>query len=206
MNLSNQKLLKGIKIFFKVMYIFMIVVFGINLLSQVLLIPIDKGHLSGLTIFQVIEKPNITVKIDGKAVQPELMVGTGAIMSKGVPIFMKVCNSLSLLIGLFIYILVLKTIRSIIKSVEQNEVFSMLNAQRLKKTGFLLLINLILEYTTALFNSISIQSFNPSGLGAFIGLIVGEASGCLIAIVFIFFMAAVFKIGVNIQEENQSFV
>jgi hypothetical protein len=206
MNLSNQKLLKGIKIFFKAIYILLIVVFCFNLLSQVILLFSDKEPPSTLTVIHVIEKPDVTMNIAGKAVQPELMVGMGAVLIKGVPTLMKVSNVLVILIALFIYILILRTIRSIIKSIDQNEVFSLLNAQRLKKAGYLLLIELILSYTITLINSFAIQSFNAASLGSFIGVAVGEASGHFVAIVFVFFIAAVFKIGVNMQEENQSFV
>lgn len=206
MNPSNQKLLKGIKIFFKVVYIILIVVFLVNLLSQGILLFLDKGHHSVLSLFYTMQQPGITMEIAGKAEQPEILFGIGAVVIKEVPVFMKVSNSLSMLIGIFLFILILRTIQAIITSIDQNDVFSMLNAQRLKRAGFLLLIELLLTDSITLVNSFSIQAIDSSDLGALIGMIVGEASGTLIAIVFIFFMAAVFKIGVNMQEENQSFV
>jgi hypothetical protein len=206
MNLSNQKLFKGIKIFFKVAYIFMIVIFCVNILSQGVFLFSNTEHVSTLSIFQAMEKPDITMNIAGKAVQPEAIFGIGGIVIKGVPTLMKVSNAVSMLIGLFLFIIILKTIRSIIKSIGQGEVFSMLNAQRLKKTGILLLINLVFSYSVTLMNSFSIQTFSTSSIVSFIGMVIGEASGDILAIVFIFFVAAIFKIGVNIQEENQSFV
>jgi hypothetical protein len=206
MNLSNQKLFKGIKIFFKVAYIFMIVVFCVNILSQGVLLFSKKEQVATLSIFQAMEKPEITMNIDGKAVQPEAIFGIGAIVIKGVPTLMKISNALSMLIGLFIFIIILRTIRSIIKSISQGEVFSMLNAQRLKKTGILLLINLAFSYSVTLMNSFSVQTFSTSSIVPFIGMVIGEAAGDILAIVFIFFVAAIFKIGVNIQDENQSFV
>jgi hypothetical protein len=134
------------------------------------------------------------------------LCGAGAIIIKGVPTVLKVSNTMLLFISLFIYILILRILRSIIKSIDQNDVFSILNARRLKKIGYLLLTNMILSYSIALINSLSFQSFDAYSIGVFIGLIIGEASGYLIAIAFTFFIAAVFKIGVNIQEENQSIV
>jgi hypothetical protein len=206
MNPSNQKLLKGIKIFFKVVYIILIVVFAVNLLSQGIVLFLGKEQISVLSVFHTIQHPDITMKFAGKAVQPEMLFGIGAVVIKGVPLYIKISNSLSVLIGLFLFILILRTIRLIIKSIDQNDVFSMLNAQRLKRAGFLLLAELIITESVTLINSFSIQRIGSSDLASLIGLIAGKASGSLIAIVFIFFMAAVFKIGVNMQEENQSFV
>ena len=206
MNPSNQKLLKGIKIFFKVVYIILIVVFAVNLLSQGIILFLGKEQISVLSVFHTIQHPDITMKFAGKAVQPEMLFGIGAVVIKGVPLYIKISNSFSVLIGLFLFILILRTIRSIIKSIDQNDVFSMLNAQRLKRAGFLLLAELIITESITLINSFSIQGIGSSDLASLIGLIAAEASGSLIAIVFIFFMAAVFKIGVNMQEENQSFV
>jgi len=205
MNPMNQKLYNGINIFFKVMYIFLIVVFCINFLSQVALLFMDK-QASVLSVFYVIQKPDITLNMAGKILQPDTLFGIGAVFVKGTPVGIKICNSLSLLIALFIYILILRIIRSIIKSIAQNDVFSLLNAGRLKKIGFLMLIELVLSYSVTIINSFSIQTFNQSSIASCIGMMVGEASSYLIAIAFTFFIAAVFKIGVNIQEENQSIV
>lgn len=206
MNPMNQKLFNGINLFFKVMYIFLIVVFCINVLSHITMFLLNKQDLSILSILHAIQNPDITMNVAGKAAKPESLYGIGAVIIKGVPTFMRVCNSLSVLIGLFIYILILRIVRSIIKSIAQNDVFSLLNAQRLKKIGFLLLIGLVLSYTVVIINSISMQVIDKQSLATCIGMIVGEASANLIAIAFTFFIAAVFKIGVNMQEENQSIV
>ncbi len=184
----------------------MIVVFCVNILSQGALLFSHKEHVSSLSIFQVMEKPDITINISGKAVQPEAIFSIGGMVIKGVPTLMILSNAISMLIGLFLFIIILRTIQSIIKSIGQGEVFSMHNAQRLKKTGILLLINLVLSYSVTLMNSFSVQTFSTSTIGPFIGMVIGEAAGDILAIVFIFFVAAIFKIGVNIQEENQSFV
>ncbi|MFO7369643.1 MAG: DUF2975 domain-containing protein [Bacteroidales bacterium] len=206
MNQPNKNLLNGIRIFFQVMYVLMIIVFSVNVITQVLLLLGNELQISTLTVIQVIENPDITMNIGGHNVQPQAMFSMGAIIAKGVPVPMKISNAVTIMIALVIYILVLRTIRTIIRSVYQGEVFSLQNAQRLKKTGFLLLAELVITYTMTLINSISLHTFDSSNIATFIGMIVGDAASSLIAIAFIFFLASIFKIGINIQEENQSFV
>lgn len=206
MNQPDKNLLNGIRIFFQVMYVLLIIVFSVNVISQVLLLLGNELQISTLTVIQVIENPDITMNIGGQNIQPQAMFSMGAIIAKGIPALLKISNALTIMIALAIYILVLRTIRTIIRSVYQGEVFSLQNAQRLKKTGFLLLAELVITYTVTLINSISLHTFNPSNTATFVGMIVGDAFSSLIAIAFIFFLASIFKIGVNIQEENQSFV
>lgn len=206
MNQPNKNLLNGIRIFFKVIYIFLIIVLCINVISQVLFLFGNNLQISSLPVIQVIENPDITVNIAGNDVQPQTMLSMGAIIAKGVPVPMKISNALTMILALVIYILVLRTIQSIIRSAYQGDVFSMQNAQRLKRTGFLLLAELVISYTITLANSISLHTFDSSNIAIFIGMIVGDSASSLIGIAFIFFLASIFKIGINLQEENQSFV
>lgn len=206
MNLQNKKLIKGISIFFKTMYIFLIVILAINVIS---LLPglfvkgFDIGHI---TLFQVIDKPDISLNISGNQVQPEQYFGMGGYIVKGLPFYMKIVNMLNVIVSLVIYIFILKTIRTIIKTLSSNEVFSLQNARKLKNIGYLMLAELLISYTIAGINSFSVQVLSGQNLATFIGMVVGEASSYLIAIAFTFFIAAVFKIGVDIQEDNQSIV
>lgn len=206
MNQPDKNLLRGIRIFFQVMYILLIIVLCVNVTTQLLFFFGNELHISSLPVIQVLENPNITVNIAGKDVQPQTMFSMGAIIAKGVPVPMKISNALAIIIALVIYILVLRTIRSIIRSVYQGEVFTMQNALRLKRTGFLLLAELVITYAITLVNSISLHTFDSSSTATFIGMIVGDSASSLISVVFIFFIASIFKIGINIQEENQSFV
>jgi hypothetical protein len=207
MNSSNQNLLKGIKIFFKAVYIILIAVFCLVFLSQlVLLIPLNREQIGALSIVHILNKPDITMHLSGKDVQPETLIGLGAVIIKGVPAGLKVANALYILTAIFVYILIIRQIRLILSSVEKNEVFSLNNARRLKNTGFLLLINLVLTYSMTYINSLAIHSIDATSIVSCLGMILGEAIGYIIAIVFTFFMAAVFRLGLNLQEENQSFV
>lgn len=206
MNQPNKNLLKGIRIFFQVMYILLIIVFCIHVTTQIFNFGNNDLQICSLPVIQAIENPDITVNIGGNNVQPKSMFSMGAIIANGIPLPMKISNAIATMMALFIYILVLRTIRSIIKSVYQGEVFSLQNAWRLKKTGFLLLTEVAITYTMTLINSISLHTFSSSSTAAFIGMIFGDAASSLIAIAFIFFLASIFKIGINMQEENQSFV
>lgn len=206
MNQPNKNLLRGIRIFFQVMYILLIIVFCINVTAQIFYLVGNDLQICSLPVIQVIENPDIIVNIGGNNVQPQTMYSMGAIIAKGVPVPMKISNAISIMMALVIYIIVLRTIRSIIRSVYQDEVFSMKNAWRLKKTGFLLLAEVVITYTMTLINSISLHTFNASSTATFIGMMFGDAASSLIAIAFIFFLASIFKIGINMQEENQSFV
>lgn len=206
MNQPNKNLLRGIRIFFQVMYILLIIVFCVHVTTQIFYFADNDLQISTLPVIQVIENPEITVNIDGNNVQPRTIHSMGTIMTNGVSIPMKISNAIVIIMVLVIYILVLRTIRSIIKSVDQGEVFSLQNAWRLKKTGFLLLAEVAITYTMTLINSISLQTFNTSSTATLIGMMFGDAVSSLIAIAFIFFLASIFKIGIQMQEENQSFV
>lgn len=206
MNQPNKNLLRGIRIFFQVMYILLIIVFCINLLIQGIFLLGNQDQIGTLPIIQAIQNPDITVNIGGNDVQPERMICMGGIMMKGIPFYLKISNALAIMFALVIYITVLRTIRTIIRSVYQSEVFTIQNARRLKRIGFMLLAELVISYTITLFNSISFETFDSSNIATLIGMLVGDASIYLISIAFIFFLASIFKIGINIQEENQSFV
>lgn len=119
---------------------------------------------------------------------------------------MKLLNALFVLSVFFIFFLIIRNIRSIIKSSEKGEVFSLVNAKKLKNISFLLLFNLVSSTSVLLFNSTSVHSFEAGAISAVIGMLFGQSLGLIVAVVFTFFIAALFKVGVNIQEENQSFV
>ena len=207
MNTSNQNLLKGIKIFFKTIYILLIIFFIINLLSNgFLLFLADEDEMGSLAMYYVGSQPDITLNLQNKEHPTELFAGFGVAMVKGIPIGIRIINTLFIMISLFIYILIVRNIRLIIKSMEVNEVFTMSNARLLRQMGWLLLIDLLLSQTICFSNSVSLNLSDPTAIGGLVGLIIGMVAGHIMAIVFTFFMAAVFRIGVNIQEENQSFV
>lgn len=206
MNQPDKNLLKGIRIFFQAMYILLIIFFCIHLLIQGTFLLGNQDQSSTLSIVQAKQNPDITVNIEGNDVQPEIIMCMGAIMIKGVPLYLKISNAFAIIFALVVYILVLRTIRAIIRSVYQSEVFTIQNARRLKRIGFLLLADLVISYTMTMVNSISFETFDSSYIAAFIGMIIGDAFSYLISIAFIFFLASIFKIGINIQEENQSFV
>ncbi|MBN1598665.1 MAG: DUF2975 domain-containing protein [Bacteroidales bacterium] len=206
MNQPNKKLIKGIKIFFKIIYIVLIVIFGIEVLSQVIILVLDKDQTGILPLIYSIDQPDLVLNILGKEVKPELLSGIGAVVVKDVPLFLKIINVLFIFTAVAIYILIIKIIRNIIKTIDQNNIFSLLNARRLKKIGFLLVANWILGYAIVYINIFTVMPLKGAAIIPAITISVTESSAQLIAIVFTFFMAAVFKIGVEMEEENKSFV
>ena len=206
MNTSNQKLLKGIKIFFKAVYIIMFVFLGLIVLSFFLLLFGEKEQVSLLTMYFSIHNPNVSLTIGGNTIQPEIIYGIGGIIAKQIPAGLNIVNMALPLISLILYFFIIKYIRSIIKSIDNSELFSLINARRLRNIGFILLIDLVVNYSVVLFNSISTQNLDSFSLGSLIGYMFSETTMSIVAIVFTFFIAAIFKIGVNMQEENKSFV
>lgn len=206
MNTSNQKLLKGIKIFFKAVYIIMFVFLGLVVLSFFLLLFGEKEQVSLLTMYFSIHNPNVSLTIGGNTIQPEIIYGIGGIIAKQIPAGLNIVNMALPLISLTLYFFIIKYIRSIIKSIDNSELFSLINARRLRNIGFILLIDLVVNYSVVLFNSISTQNLDSFSLGSLIGYMFSETTMSIVAIVFTFFIAAIFKIGVNMQEENKSFV
>jgi hypothetical protein len=206
MNSQNKKLLTGITVFFKIIYILLIVICAVDVLSVIPGLFSKDFGVSHLTICQVINHPDVSLNIEGNSVQPDQFFGIGGYIVKGLPFKLKLMNSLNIIISLLIFIFILKTIRSIIKTLSTNEVFSHQNARRLRNIGYMLLAELLISYTIIVVNTFSVQPVKGYNLATFIGMIVGEATSYLIAIAFTFFIAAVFKIGVDIQEENQSIV
>ena len=206
MNTSNQKLLKGIKIFFKAVYIIMFVFLGLIVLSFFLLLFGEKEQVSLLTMYFSIHNPNVSLTIGGNTIQPEIIYGIGGIIAKQIPAGLNIVNMALPLISLTLYFFIIKYIRSIIKSIDNSELFSLINARRLRNIGFILLIDLVVNYSVVLFNSISTQNLDSFSLGSLIGYMFSETTMSIVAIVFTFFIAAIFKIGVNMQEENKSFV
>jgi hypothetical protein len=69
-----------------------------------------------------------------------------------------------------------------------------------------MLVSFLFSITLILINSFSLQEFDAFGMGSLVGFFFAESTGYIASIVFIFFMAAVFKIGIGMQEENKSFV
>ena len=206
MNTSNQKLLKGIKIFFKAVYIIMFVFLGLVVLSFFLLLFGEKEQVSLLTMYFSIHNPNVSLTIGGNTIQPEIIYGIGGIIAKQIPAGLNIVNMALPLISLILYFFIIRYIRSIIKSIDNSELFSLINARRLRNIGFILLIDLVVNYSVVLFNSISTQNLDSFSLGSLIGYMFSETTMSIVAIVFTFFIAAIFKIGVNMQEENKSFV
>jgi len=205
MNTSDQRLLKTISIFFKVVYIIMFVFLIILLLGQGLSF-LNKDAMSIISTFHFIPQPDFPVTINGKEVQPDAIFGYGALMMHGLPAGIKILNNLLPVISLLIYMLIIRYVQVIIKSISAGEIFSIINAVRLKNIGLLLLADFIISYSFLLYNSFSFHNFEASSIGSAIGFVFAQATGYIVAIVFTFFMAAVFKIGVTLQEENQSFV
>ncbi|MBN1118437.1 MAG: DUF2975 domain-containing protein [Bacteroidales bacterium] len=206
MNTSNQSLLKGIKIFFKVVYIFLIVIIIINVISQSIILLVDKDHTTVLSIVDVITQPDICYTISGEETKPELVAIFGAITIKGVSPCIRTVNILGTFLNLLLFVFIINIIRNIIRSTEQSEVFTLLNARRLRNIGKILLLVVVLSFSLMIGNSLALNTLEPTNTAYILGMIFGESIGYIMAIVFTFFMAAVFKIGVNIQEENQSFV
>jgi hypothetical protein len=206
MNSSDQSLLKGIRIFFKTVYIVLIVFYCIIVLSQGLLYIVDTEKIASLSILYQFHEPAVSLSLGGEVKEPVMLLGMGAVVMKDIPLSLRISNTLLMLAGMFLYILIIRTIRLIIRSMDNNEVFSLKNARYLKHIGLFLVANLVLTYAVSLSNSLALHSFDGSNIASLLGFIVGDALGYIIAIVFIFFMAAVFRIGVSIQEENRSFV
>jgi hypothetical protein len=206
MNTSNQRLLKGIKIFFKALYVIMIILLILTTLSYGVLLLSKEADLSVITSAFTIEHPTMDLKIDCEGLKIQEVSGIGAVIMTGAPFSLKLINSLYLIIVLFIYVIMIRIIRSIIRTIDTNEIFSLKNAHRLRNIGLFLLLSLILNFTLLTINTSLLFSVRGTGLSGVIGGIGGESSAQLVSMVFVFFMAAVFKIGANIQEENQSFV
>ena len=206
MNSSDQSLLRGIRIFFKIVYIALIVFYCLIILSQGLLYIIDTEKIASLSIIHLFEEPAVSLSLGGEEKEPMMLLGVGAVVMKDIPLGMRLSNTLLIVVGMFFYILIIRTIRLIIRSMDKNEVFSLKNARYLKHIGLYLVANLVLSYAVTLSNSLALHTCTGSNIASLLGFMVGDALGYLIAIVFTFFMAAVFRIGVSIQEENRSFV
>lgn len=207
MNTYNQKLLKGIKIFFKILYIIVIIFFVFGLLSQIMsfLIP-DISGLASLPYLYVDHEPEVNLALNGKGLIASDIFAIGIINVTDVSLIYKILSGLFSTITLFLFVVILKKVKSIIHSIEQTEVFSILNANRLKAIGWLLLLVLAESNTIILLINPNAEEFTLMGKMMMSIMLISDSIGMIVAIVFTFFMAAVFKIGVNMQEENQSFV
>ena len=206
MNNSNKSLLKWIKGFFKTIYIILIVVAGLTLLSNVLSIFLGENHFGSFPVLLTIDNPNISVNLGGNSLTPETIAGIGGIMIHDVPLSLSIITGLLTLITFAIFISIIRYIRRIIRSIEENEVFSLINAKRLITIGYLLVLNLIINYSAIIIYTSHLHTLQSANKGYAFGLVIGDSMGYIISIVFTFFIAAIFKIGVNMQEENKSFV
>ena len=205
MKASNQKLFNRTRGFFKVMYILVIVFIVLSALSKAFLI-ITRTGIDSYPVLYGSENPTIGININGEIVNPISFYGFGAIIVKDSPTWLTTINAIFLLIAMFIFLIIIRSIRSIIKSITENEVFSMENARRLKIIGFLILIRLILSYADITIASNYFNSYDSKSIAGLIGFFIGDSAGYIVAMVFVFFIAAIFKIGVSMQEENKSFV
>ena len=206
MNNSNKNLLKWIKVFFKTIYIILIVFTVLTLLSQLLSTFLSEDHFGSFPVLLTIDNPGISVNIGNKLMTPDTIAGIGGVMIHNVPLSLNIITSLLTLTTFVIFILIIRCIRRIIKSIKENEVFSLINAKRLMTIGYLLVLNLIINYSAIIIYTSHLHTLQSSNKGYAFGLIVGDSMGYIISIVFTFFIAAIFKIGVNMQEENKSFV
>ncbi len=206
MNTSNKRLLTWIKVFFKTIYILLIVIALLTLLSQGITIFMDNYRFGSFPVLMSFDHPEISVQLNGDSLKPDAIFAIGGVVIKGVPPIINIINGVLTLTAMIIYILIVRSVRIIIRSIDRNEVFSLKNAGRLRTIGYLLLIDLILNYAAVYTYTTILGTIQSANKGYSVGLIVGDSLGYIIAIVFTFFMAAVFKIGVSLQEENQSFV
>ena len=186
-------------------YILVILFVVFTVLSKAILI-IGRTGIDSFPVLYGSENPSIEINLNGEIVNPVSFYGFGAIIVKDSPAWLTTINGIFLLLAMFIFLIIIRSIRSIIKSITENEVFSMENARRLKSIGFLILIHLILSYITIAITSNYFNSYDSQSIAGLIGFLIGDSAGYIVSMVFIFFIAAIFKIGVSMQEENESFV
>jgi len=205
MNTSNRRLLKAIRIFFQVVY-GLVILFIVLTFLGLFLTNNDTDKSGIISSYIVIKDPALNLHHQGTILKSEMVYGFTGVLVHNLPVTLKIINVLAPLISFAFYILILICIRGIIRSASRNEVFSLANARRLKNIGFLLLVNLVISYFVIFYNTFTLQKLESFGLGSMFGMVLAEGTGMIVAIVFTFFMAALFKIGVSLQEENQSFV
>ncbi len=205
MKTSNDKLIKGTKNFFKVIYVLLFVFIGITVLSQVSML-VGKTGFGSFPVIVGADNPEISFLANGETINPKSIFCIGAFTMNGAPTRLVLMNTVFMIVVFIVYIFIIRNIRAIIRSMEESKIFSLKNAHRLKNIGFLLLVHLILSHADVFIISSYFNSFNSTNIGGLVGFVIGESAGSIIAIVFTFFIAAVFKIGVSLQEENQSFV
>ena len=205
MNPANKKLLKGIKIFFKTLYIVTLIFFIFSSLGAIPIL-INKSGTGPIPIVFIEEQPDLNLEINGKPIEAADLSTIGIVEVTGAPFGIRFFSIMLSLSTIFCFVIILRKIRLIIKSISQNELFTLENAARLRIMGWLLLVAFLASNAMLLFLNINSVEFTFKGKFMAFSMIFGDSVGYLVAMVFIFFMAAVFKIGVNMQEENKSFV
>jgi len=113
---------------------------------------------------------------------------------------------MAIIIKTILIILIISIIRKIIGTIRNNNLFSEINANRLRKIGYILLVNFLLCELKVFIFSIYFGSYDIKNISYYLGYVTGGSLGYVLLIVFTFFIAAVFRIGVSIQTENESFV
>lgn len=206
MKTSNPKKIKNIRNFFEIMYYLFIGILSISVITEIVKIFTGKFKVGSFPMFFMNNNPGISLHANGLDIIPKSLSGFVSVSLTEAPISMSIISFAAMIIKTSLIILMIYIIRKIIETVGNNNLFSEVNASRLRKIGDLLLADFLIGTFKVFIFSLYFGSFDMTNLSYFLGYMIGNSLDYLLVIVFIYFIAAIFRIGVSMQEENQSFI
>lgn len=206
MKSSNLKKIKDIGDFFTGMYYFFIGLLAISVVVDIVKIFTGKFNTRPFPMMFKSLESGASLHANGLEIIPRSFSGVIVVSLTEAPISMSIISSIAIIVKTILIIFMISIIRNIIGTIKNNNLFSEINANRLKKIGYILLANFLLSILKEFIFSMYFGSFHIKDLGYYLGYLTGSSLAYILVIIFIFFIAAIFRIGVSIQAENESFV